>query len=94
LKVFYCNNLITDGEEDIDERQLKNNISRIVFKVGNERHEYFYDCKKKEKLKLCELLYDKKIAFKEYDNGRRVFKGRQPKYKEIQELKKKYNIEW
>lgn len=94
LKVYFYNNLITEVEDDVDEDQLKNHISRIKFKLKDEVHEYFYDCKKKEILKFCKLLYDKRIIFKEYDNGKRVFMGRQPKYNEIQELKEKYNIEW
>ncbi len=94
LKIHYCKNLMIEGEEDMDERAMKNNISRIVFTLENTQYEYFYEGKKKEILKLCEFYYSRGIRFKEYHDGRRVFMGKQPKYNEIQKLKKKYNIEW
>ena len=68
--------------------------SKVHFMNQNIQYEYYYLGSKKQVLRLCETLYEKQFKFKEFRNEHRVFKGRKPKYEEIQEIKLKYGIEW
>jgi len=69
-------------------------VSRIEFKLDSSPFQFHYYSSKKNIRTLCETLYNKRLRFKEYYNGKRVFLGRQPKYAEVQILKKKYMIDW
>lgn len=66
----------------------------ITFTANGVEIEYALERSRKKFYETCKLLYDKGIKFKEYANGRRMFLGKQPSYKEVQMLKKKYGIEW
>jgi hypothetical protein len=94
LKVSYHRNLVIEAETHLDEQYFQKQISRIEFTCEGREHAYFFDCKKSLALKLCKTLYEKGIVFKEYNEGRRVYMGKKPKYSEIQKLKKRYNMEW
>ena len=73
-----------------DKTQLdkdSNNLAKISFKVDEILHEYYYDSPEKAVQKICATLYSVRYKFKEYRFGKRVFLGKQPNYKKVQELK-------
>ncbi|MEZ4994827.1 MAG: hypothetical protein R2824_30700 [Saprospiraceae bacterium] len=69
-------------------------LSTISFIYDQQEVKLFFLTSKKSYLKLCSALYQDGIVFKEYFSRRRVFLGRTPKYKEIQQLKAKYGFDW
>jgi len=94
IKLHFHDNLEFVGDDGLNEDQLENNTSRITFILDENQRVYFFECKKKVFIKVCKKLYENKVVFKEYHNTKRMFLGRQPKYSEIQKIKKEYNIEW
>lgn len=64
----------------------------IESESGTRKH--YFDAHPKVIVDICDVLYRQDFKFAEFMNGQRVFKGKIPSYKTVQEIKKKYNVEW
>ncbi|MDF1698093.1 MAG: hypothetical protein P1U56_19755 [Saprospiraceae bacterium] len=82
-----------NSEDFIDDSDYKE-YSKIQFTSGGVQSLFHITGNKIKARSSCKKLYENRINFKEFRNGKRVFLGKSKKYKEIQELKKKYGIEW
>ena len=89
LKIYFNNN-----SNDFHEEGSTLNHSNIHFEFEGVTTQFYFDNRETELIKLLKFLYGQEIKFKEYRNGQRTFLLKQPKYKELQELKKRYNLEW
>lgn len=68
--------------------------SKMTFSYQGVTHEYYYKCSRMKIMKLFRGWYDARIRFKEFHNEKRMFLGKKPEYKEIQEIKSKYGVDW
>lgn len=68
--------------------------SKVQFKNKEEEVVFFIVANHWQARGVCTRLYDNRVPFREFKNGRRVFLGQSKNYKEIQELKKKYHLKW
>lgn len=79
---------IVSGADKIDYTSIE-----IETKMG--KRKFYVGGSAKEALQVLDLIYNQDIPIvREFFNSTRVFKGRFLTYKEIQEVKKKYNIIW
>jgi len=92
LKINYSTSWHRRDKVQLDKDS--NDLAKVSFKVDDFLHEYYYDSPEKAVQKICKALYSVKYKFKEYRFGKRVFLGKQPNYKKVQELKLEYGIEW
>jgi len=92
LKINYSNLWHSRNQMQLDEKS--NDLAKVSFRFNEASHEYYYDSPKKAVQKICVELYAKKYKFKEYSFGKRVFLGKQPNYKRVQEIKAEYGIAW
>ena len=92
LKINYSNLRHDRNQMQLDEKS--NDLAKVSFRFNEASHEYYYDSPKKAVQKICVELYAKKYKFKEYSFGKRVFLGKQPNYKRVQEIKAEYGIAW
>lgn len=68
--------------------------SNLVFGYNQTQVQFYFDNDDQTLNKVLKFLYDQGVQFKEYRNGQRTFLLKQPKYKELQKIKKRYNLVW